>query len=269
MIPAEIISSPHNARIRRLRRLRDQSAGEEWFLLEGRRVIEEALARGWEIESLYHTADQTIAGPALPTFQIAPKLLRTVSTLETAPGMLAVARKRLFPPEQISLGNCSLLLDRIQNPGNVGALLRSAAAFGANAALAARGTAHFYNSKVVRSAMGAMFHLQLCENVEAEALQPLLRAQQVELIVADSNAGEDPESLDGNARYLLALGHETTGVSSRWRALARRCIRIPTAGAVPSLNVAIAGSILLYQIARTRKEGVMAGRPALARQPAS
>lgn len=252
MTPDEIISSPHNARIRRLRRLRDQTAGEEWFLLEGRRLIEEAAACGWEIESLYHTEDATIAAPASSSFQVSPKLLRSVSALETSPGVLAVARKRLIPLGQISLGSCSLLLDGIQDPGNVGALLRSAAAFGASAALATGGTAHFYNSKVVRAAMGAMFRLLLCENVDPETVQPVLRAQRVELIVADSDAGEEPDSLDGTARYLLALGREATGVSGRWRALASRRIRIPMAGAVSSLNVAIAGSIVLYQLARTR-----------------
>jgi RNA methyltransferase, TrmH family len=176
-------------------------------------------------------------------------LLQSVSNLEQSPGILAVARKRTVPIEGVSLASRSVLLAGIQDPGNMGALLRSAAAFGSAAVLASPGTVHFYNPKVVRAAMGAMFHLRLCENVTPKQLAPILQRDNAELIVADSGSGEDPKGLPRIRNYVLALGHETLGVSREWRTLASKQVRIPISSVTQSLNVAVAGSILLYELA--------------------
>jgi TrmH family RNA methyltransferase len=246
----EIISSPQNPRIKRLRRLSTgKDPDEEWFLLEGRSVIREALGRGWELEAIYHTAGKGIPTAATTSLQVSEKVMQSVSTLDQSPGILAVARKHYARMEEISLKGRSLLLAGIQDPGNLGALLRSAAAFGVSTVLSSPGTAHFYNPKVVRAAMGAMFQLQLCENVKAGDLATLLDENQAELIVADSGSGEDPRSLSRQGKYVLALGHETLGVSREFRALAKRQVRIPISSATQSLNVAVAGSILLYELA--------------------
>ncbi len=250
-MPSEIISSPQNPRIKRLRRLgAGKDPDEEWFVLEGRSIIREALARGWDIEAIYHGAGKGIHTSAAASFQVSERVLHSVSALDQSPGILAVARKRHARIEEISLGRRSLLLAGIQDPGNLGALLRSAAAFGVTTVLSSPGTVHFYNSKVVRSAMGAMFYLQLCENVTAKALGVALEKEEAELIVADSSSGEDPQNLSKESRYVLALGHETIGVSREFRALTQRQIRIPMSAATQSLNVAVAGSILLYELAR-------------------
>jgi TrmH family RNA methyltransferase len=255
MSAAEIISSPQNPRIKRLRRLRSRAEREEdWFLLEGRTLIREAMARGWEIESLYYSAGNSVQSNSVPSFQLSPKLLQSVSALEQSPGILAVSRKRIFPIEAVSLASRSVLLAGIQDPGNMGALLRSAAAFGSAAVLTSPGTVHVYNPKVTRAAMGAMFHLQLCENVTPKQLAPVLQRENTELIVADSGSGEDPKSLPRNRNYVLALGHETLGVSREWRTLASKQVRIPISSVTQSLNVAVAGSILLYELTQKQVE---------------
>ncbi|MBI3941350.1 MAG: RNA methyltransferase [Acidobacteria bacterium] len=218
-------------------------------MVEGRTLIQEALASGWEIESLYSTQGNDSGIGAAPCFQVSPQVLQSISTLQQAPGLLAVARKRLFALDCVALGRCSLLLDGIQDPGNVGTLLRSAAAFGVQGVLAAPGTAHFYNPKVVRAAMGALFHLQLCEKVEPHEIRLLLQSRQVQLLIADSKSGEDPKDLPLDRRYMLVLGHETLGASAQWLEMSHRRVRIRLAPAVESLNVAVAGSILLYELA--------------------
>lgn len=243
-----IISSAQNERIKHLRHLRDcQEREGEWFFLEGRTLIREALRNGWEIDSIYAVEGEEIpAGPAR-SFRVSERILQSISSLKHTPGILAVARKRLLEPGELDPGPLSLLLDRIQDPGNVGALIRSAAAFGVTGVFSSPGTAHFYNPKVVRAAMGSLFHLQLCENVQLSAVESLLRLRQLELIVADSRDGEAPERLSADGKYMLLLGHETAGVSPQWRALPHRKVRVPLSGAVESLNVAVAGSILLYE----------------------
>ncbi|MBI4455925.1 MAG: RNA methyltransferase [Acidobacteria bacterium] len=250
-----IISSLQNPRIKHLRRLRTQWGQKgEWFLLEGQSLVQEARARGWEIDSVYQVVNSHIVIQEAPTFQLSERLMQAITTLKHSPGVLAVAKKRFVSANQISLDGLSLVLDGIQDPGNVGALLRSAAAFGVRAVFSTPGTAHFYNPKVVRAAMGAMFHLQLCENVKPETLEAALQAAGAELIYADSHFGEDPQSFSSNDTYVLVLGHETFGVSPRLKEMARRKARIPMAPAVESLNVAIAGSILLYELAKIRRQ---------------
>ena len=256
MPSGQIISSRQNARIKHLRCLaRNPGRHTDWFLVEGNAAITEAARCGWEIDSLYHTHGSRTPALQAPLFEISESLLRSVSSLESPPGVLAVVKKRSVSSSDLRLGHCSLLLDGIQDPGNVGTLLRSAAAFGVQAVLATPGTAYFFSPKVVRGATGTLFHLQLCENVDPHAVQTLLQTQRVELIAADSSSGEAPERLDGGKRYLLVLGHETSGVSARWSRLATRRVRIPMAAAAESLNVAVAGSILLYELARNRAAG--------------
>lgn len=249
----EIISSPHNARIRRLGRLRVNNTREQYFLLEGRAIIKEALQRGWPIEAIYYAPGSALPSGEITAFEVSEKVLQSVSALDRAPGILAVAKKRLVSAEQISLGNCSLLLDGIQDPGNVGALLRSAAAFGVDTVLSTTGTAHFYNPKVVRAAMSALFHLQLCENVDVPTLCALLRAERAQLIVADSRRGDDLMSLRASRKFVLALGNEAAGVSQQLKTMAEKQVKIPISSTVESLNVAIAGSILLYEWGKRSK----------------
>ena len=246
---SEIITSPQNVRVQRLRRLSAESSrSEEWFLLEGGTLLEEAFSSGWDIDSLYYT-DSVSLPETVSRYQISERLMRSITSLESAPTVIAIARKKLLPIEDIEPGRLSLLLDSVQDPGNVGTLLRSAAAFGAAAVLSTRGTVHFYNPKVVRASMGGMFKLQLCEQVTEKDVSVLLRRTGAELVVADSRAGAAPASIS-SAGCILALGHETEGVSPGLRKLASRGVRIPMRKTTESLNVAVAGSILLYEMAR-------------------
>ena len=219
--------------------------------------MEEALQAGWKVDSVFRAPEHAIVTGSIPRFHISARLLQSVSLLEHSTGILALARKRLVPIDQIRLNGCALLLDGLQDPGNIGTLLRSAAAFGISAVLSTPGTTHLYNPKIVRAAMGAMFHLQLSEEVDPEGLQLFLRKKRAQLFCADSRSGQDPSRLDGPARWVIAVGHETTGVSPQLKALASKLIRIPTVPAVDSLNAGVAGSILLYLFTRMGD-----GRPA-------
>jgi len=249
-MPLEIITSPHNPRIRHLRRVRSaQGKKETEFLLEGRTLVREAQAAGWDLEAIFHSPGIAVdPGPA-PVFQVSDRLLQSVSDLEHSPGMLALARKKLVDPRSLRISRRALLLDGVQDPGNVGTLLRSAAAFGCDAVLSTAGTAHFYNAKVVRAAMGAIFHVQLCEGVDAQVLRLLLKSEGATLLCADAHSGEGLEGLSSRVKYVLALGHETGGISEPLRKLARKSVRLAMAPAVESLNTGVAGSILLYQLA--------------------
>jgi TrmH family RNA methyltransferase len=141
-----------------------------------------------------------------------------------------------------------LVLDGVQDPGNVGTLLRSAAGLGASAVLTLPGTVDPWSAKVVRASMGALFRLPTVGDT-AEAVAAFLAAQRIVLWGADG-AGEPVGTLAAHApdRLAVAVGNEGAGLSGAVRARAARLVAVPSSGLVESLNVAVAASILLYEL---------------------
>ena len=139
-----------------------------------------------------------------------------------------------------------LVLDAVQDPGNVGTMLRTAAALGVDATVALPGTVDIWNAKVVRAAMGSSFHHTAFHASEASLLE-FLDAEKVELWGAEA-AGEPLANGTTPRKLALAVGNEGAGLSSSMRARARRLVSLPITGAVESLNVSVAAGILLYQL---------------------
>lgn len=172
----------------------------------------------------------------------------TAADTDSPQGVLAVAAV----PEQnleavVSRPHFRLVvLDGVQDPGNAGTILRTAAALGAAATLALPGTVDLWNAKVVRSSMGAQFsHPSF--SVTGEELTELLKREGIELWAAD--AGGTPLGAEASpAKLALAIGNEGAGLSPTVRALAVRIVGVPLAASVESLNVAVATGIILHQL---------------------
>jgi TrmH family RNA methyltransferase len=139
-----------------------------------------------------------------------------------------------------------LVLDAVQDPGNVGTMVRTAAALGAIATLALPGTVDLWNAKVVRSGMGAHFH-HPCLSGTWEDIEAFRTDRGIAVWAADA-AGEPLPGLSAPSRLALVVGNEGSGLSSVPRSRADRIVALPIAGAVDSLNVAVAAGILLYQL---------------------
>jgi TrmH family RNA methyltransferase len=163
-------------------------------------------------------------------------------------GVLAIAEvpRRTLESLELPVRARLLVLDGIQDPGNAGTLLRTAAALGAAATVALPGTVDVWNAKVVRSAMGSLFHGAVYSSTW-EALDTFLRDQSIELWGAD-RAGEPLGALAPPARLALVVGNEGSGLSERARVRLARRVSIPIAADVDSLNVAVAAGILLYEL---------------------
>ena len=174
-------------------------------------------------------------------------LLGEISSLET-PGPFGLL---LDLPEQAPVprpGEAALVLDRLQDPGNVGTLLRSAAALGVPQVIALKGCAALWSPKVLRSAMGAHFALHLVEGVAAEALDTL----GVPLLATSSHAAQSLHTTRLPWPCAWVLGHEGQGVDAALLARCALTLTIPQPGGEESLNVAAAGAICLYESARQR-----------------
>jgi RNA methyltransferase, TrmH family len=234
-------------------------------LAEGVRLVEEALAAGVSIRgaAVSPVLESTTRGKALKASltarsvrfeEVAEADLEALADTEHPQGVVAVIEPKRWRLEDIPMtpGATVLVLDAVQDPGNVGTMWRTALALGGTGLVALKGTADLTNPKVVRSAMGASFRLPAAIAAPEEFVA-WGRLQRAEIWVADP-AGE---SLPAMARpsavrapVALVVGNEGAGVSPSLDAAADRRIAVPLARGVESLNVAVAAGILLYEVTR-------------------
>jgi RNA methyltransferase, TrmH family len=245
----QLISSPGNSLLKDLRRLAHDSGayrkqGRVW--LEGDHLCRAAMARGVKpelavfAESFWPTAGPEWSRHGGKDVVVADALFDTLSGLESPARMGFVVPLGDAPALQADAP--SVILDRLQDAGNVGAILRCAAAFGFRQVLAIKGTAGLWSPKVLRSGMGAHFALRLIEGLEPSALEGLA----VPVITTSSHQGEflHLQALPWPCAW--ALGHEGQGISAEIAAWSRLAVRIVQPGGEESLNVASAAAICLH-----------------------
>jgi TrmH family RNA methyltransferase len=191
---------------------------------------------------------EAFAARGIPVTHVTDREFQSAAETESPQGFLAVARI----PRDVGInlpsdGTCRfLVLDAVQDPGNVGTLIRTAAALGTTAVLALPGTVDEWNAKVVRSAMGAHFHF-LATGITWEGVQELCASTGTELGGPDMG-GANVASLVPPSRCALVVGNEGSGLSPHVRAALTQVVSLPISPIVESLNVAVAAGILLYEL---------------------
>ena len=186
----------------------------------------------------------------IPMEEVDERVFATAAETETPQGVLAIGVVPDWTLDGLSLTDPwrIVVLDGVQDPGNVGTIVRTAAALGAAATVALPGTVDLWNAKVVRSGMGSHFHHPSVSTAWDE-LDAFRRDHGVAVWAADAS-GEPLASLAPPARLALVLGNEGSGLSSLSRDRADRLVALPIATAVDSLNVAVAAAIILYELCR-------------------
>ena len=252
----QLISSRDNSLLKELRRLAQDSTayrkqGRIW--LEGDHLCRAALARGvkpvWAVfaESFWPQARTEWGSAASRTVLVADALFAGLSALESPSPMAFVIE--LPASAVLEPGVASVILDRVQDAGNVGAILRSAAAFGFRQVIALKGSAALWSPKVVRAGMGAHFGLRLIEAVEPAALDAL----RVPILTTSSHHGDVLHQAKLPWPCAWALGHEGQGVGAELGTRASQTVRIAQPGGEESLNVASAAAICLHASATARR----------------
>ena len=245
----ERITSSSNPLIKELRKLQaDNTAyrkqGRIW--LEGDHLCRAALLRGFKpalglfSESFWPAAQLIWARAAIKNIVISDALFSDISGLESAASMGFVMDLPAQPILQPLAA--SVILDRVQDAGNVGSILRSATAFGFSQVIALKGTAALWSPKVLRAGMGAHFGLQLLEGIEPDELEALA----VPIVVTSSHEGDVLGQIKLPAPCAWVMGHEGQGVSDHLMAKAAVKVRIAQPGGEESLNVAAAAAICLH-----------------------
>lgn len=226
------------------------------MLVEGPRAVATALDGGARVRFAVVSPrlDRTPGGPELAARlraagidvrAVDEETLDALADTETPQGVLAVVEEPRPTLGDLDPGRF-LVLDAVQDPGNAGTLVRAAAAFGLDAVLALDGTVDLWSPKAVRASAGLGFHVPLVR-CGAEELVAWLGPLGVELLVADA-AGRDVRALPSRPTFALAVGNEGRGVRDRIRSAAAGTVAVPMRGPAESLNVGIAGSILLHAL---------------------
>lgn len=260
-----MITSPANAHVRRIRSLaadRRERRRERLFVLEGVRLVADALERGGALDLAIYAPDQldeTQAGRQLRErladlpggYPATPQVVAAAAETVHPQGVVALAR---WPQVEPGRAGIILALDAIQDPGNLGALLRSAEAVGVALALCSAGTVDAYSPKVVRAAMGAHMGLALEQDLGWDEIGERMAGVD-HVYAADAEARMPYYAADWRQPSALIVGNEAHGLSEPARALATKLIAIPMRGRAESLNVAMAGSVILFEALRQRSLG--------------
>ena len=272
----ERIESLANGRIKLAASLHQRRTREQTgkFIAEGVRLVETAVASSWRVDFMIVTDDalknervksiaEKLEARRVPVLVASRELYKKAAATDTPQGVLCVMERRAWTMDDIaaSMGTGEgaaekapliVVLDGVQDPGNAGTILRTADAVGATGVIAMKGTTDFFSDKVVRSAMGSLFHLPVVTSVDTADLLTFVEQQSLSVFVTMLDDTARPHfDADFTVPSAIVFGNEGSGVSGALRDVGEN-IFIPMRGQTESLNVATSAAIVLYEAVRQR-----------------
>ena len=261
-----IITSTQNAKVKHVVALQQKSAlrrKEGLFVVEGRRELAHCLEAGYKViecfilENLERLENLEILETLenlSPLFPVSPQVYEKMAYRGSTEGVIAVVREKQLSLDDLRLSSNPLVivLERVEKPGNLGAVLRSADAAKADAVIVCDPLTDLYNPNLIRSSIGAIFSVP-CVACSSEACIAFLKARGIQILTAqlqDSSLYYDTDMRRGTA---IVMGTESTGLTDQWRQAADAHIRIPMLGKLDSLNVSVSAAILLFEAVRQRQ----------------
>lgn len=249
------LSSLHNEKIKYLKSLQQKKYRKVHgcYLIEGRRLLTEALERGAEITAVAVEKDRMESFQELllqvkeaELFVTTDTVLRALCLTEAPEGIVACVKIKQCD-HALTEGNLMLILDGLQDPGNLGTILRTANACGVKDVYLSANCVEIYNPKVVRSAMGALFALNIRQDCDLQTFIPVLKAEGWR-VLGTSLSGENYYGASFSGKVGLVIGNEGNGVSESVLHLCDKQVKLPVSEDAESLNAAMAAGILLYDL---------------------
>ena len=254
-----IISSAQNPKVKHLLELQQKSSArrrEGLFVVEGRRELEHCLEAGYEVESIFRSEEcrYPLSTTNCRLFTVSSSLYEKIAYRGSTEGVVAVVRAKSHRLEDLRLKENPLIivLESVEKPGNLGAVLRSADAAQADAVIVCDPLTDLYNPNLIRSSIGAIFTVPTVA-CTSEACIAFLKQHGIQILTAqlqDSSLYYDTPMTRGTA---IVMGTESTGLTDAWRRAADAHIRIPMLGRLDSLNVSVSAAILLFEAVRQRQ----------------
>ena len=266
----EQITSGQNPKIKHLIQLQQKSSArrkEGLFVVEGQREVEHCMNAGYELDSIFTTSEDMglsmLCKQSLNTdhrppiiYNVSQNVYEKIAYRGSTEGVVAIVRERKTSLGDIAPGNDGkaplyVVLEKVEKPGNLGAILRSADASGVDAVIVCDPLTDIYNPNIIRGSIGAVFTVATVTCDSAECID-FLKAHGVQVLTAqlqDSNLYYDQDMTLPTA---IVMGTEATGLTDQWRKAADAHIRIPMLGKLDSLNVSVSAAILMYEAVRQR-----------------
>lgn len=252
-----VIVSLNNEQVKRARSLRQKKSRVEsgLFLVEGIHHVGGAVDAGWDVETIFYApellsskfANELISRLPSKVQSVSPEVIASLAEKDNPQGIVAVVRQKQAQFSNSLIPKSAVALVSPQDPGNVGAILRTMDAVGAGALFLLDGGVELYHPTVVRSSMGALFWKAVIETSFAE-FSAWARAERVQLIGASARGDVEYRTLVPQSPWILVLGNEQKGLSSEQIKACDVTVSLPMNGRVSSLNLAVAAGVLLYQL---------------------
>ena len=252
-----LITSRNNDLIKRVKSLNDKKFRNQYnqFIIEGDKMINEAIKEKINIEYIFVEENYEWNNNEIDSnkiINVSSSVMEAISSLKNSPGVLAVAEKKSNKNiEEIDLKNedLFLILDNVQDPGNIGTIIRTADSVGLKYIFIKEGSCDIYNPKVLRSTMGSIFRVECVTFNDNKALIEKLKQNSIKVYATNLKTNKSIYDVDFKNSAII-VGNESNGVSEELLDLADENIKIPMRGNAESLNVAIATSIILYEAYR-------------------
>ena len=258
------ISSLQNTKVKQLVALQQKSSERRKqgvFVVEGIRELQHCLNAGYTINSIFFCPELTDTGAlssllseSIASYEVSPEVYEKIAYRGSTEGVIATVQSKQLALKDLHLSKQPLLivLESVEKPGNLGAILRSADAAGADAVIICDPLTDLYNPNLIRSSIGAIFSVP-CIACSSDDCINFLKQNNINILTAqlhDSKLYYDTDMTCGTA---IIMGTESTGLTDVWRKAADAHIRIPMLGQLDSLNVSVSAAILLFEAVRQRK----------------
>jgi len=239
-----IITSLNNEHIKELNKLKEKKERDKTntFLIEGNHLVEEALKNNLLLE-LIVLENEHYCLDNIKTTYVSKEVMKKLSSMDSYPSVIGVCQKK----ERQNIGNKVLLLEDIQDPGNLGTMIRSAVAFNVDTIILSPKTVDLYNPKVIRSTQGMLFNINIVVE-EPQVIIQELKEENYKILGTKVDGGKNIKDIEKIEKFVLIIGNEGQGMSKKISSLCDEYLYIKINDKVESLNAAVAASILLYEL---------------------
>ena len=258
----QFISSLQNPKVKQLVALQQKSAERRksgLFVVEGRRELEHCIEGGFLIDSIFHCPE---IGGIVPTqlpdgvkrYEVSPEVYEKIAYRGGTEGIMATVKMRQIELDDLQLGDSPLIVvvESVEKPGNLGAILRSADAAAVDAVIVCDPLTDLYNPNLIRSSVGGFFSVPSVATTSTKCID-FLKRHNIRILTAQLQDSRLYYDTDMRHATAIIMGTEATGLTDQWRQAADAHIRIPKLGRIDSLNVSVSAAILMFEAVRQRK----------------
>ena len=260
----ETITSPQNPKIKLLLQLQQKSSERRkagLFVVEGRRELMHCLEAGFVVDTVFCCSDVETGVEPMPSlpegvrlFEVSKEIYEKIAYRGSTEGVIAEVKTRQLTLDGLQLPKQPLVvvLERVEKPGNLGAILRSADAAGVDAVIVCDPLTDLYNPNLIRSSVGGIFSVPCVACTSDECIR-FLKSHGIQILTAQLQDSSLYYNIDMRRATAIVMGTEATGLTDQWRKAADAHIRIPMLGRIDSLNVSVSAAILMYEAVRQRQ----------------